>query len=419
MSTIQLESTNIAQTLLKIASDENITFNPANIRPYIEWTEFKNRTVEINISNDAEWNSKVNSPNEYLTIQVSTREGTTLVLEHPQCGLGILPTWSGETPLPEILGMRQIEPTESVHRILVVNLLIYWSFGDIDSFWGNRLSRFIASKCEQKRRITVIKQSPTDEDTILLDYYLSDDNYNYQVAVRPLDISAMVMNEGLSKVAAAVGVEMRSKELMDEFKTNMRLAYINSTAEYLKYSADDSRVLFQIKEKWKKLRLELYKIYGLHPANENPEMTTGTFVARLFQSWLENHIGQFNPVNLFSTFKTIKNKNYKIDNLLKYAGVKYLAKCETTKQFGALVQGGRAKNEDPMNCIFDNLTGDADVTSMYGRILTQMTYCVGIPTIIHFDMGVTDQKKENKFLEKTTLQEFLRKSAATNSVKRY
>lgn len=71
-----------------------------------------------------------------------------------------------------------------------------------------------------------------------------------------------------------------------------------------------------------------------------------------------------------------------------------------TSPFGAVVQGGRAVNEVPDKCKFENIA-DIDLNSAYGSTLRNFNYAVGIPTIY----SSTPDESSNVL----TLKEFLNK----------
>ena len=186
---------------------------------------------------------------------------------------------------------------------------------------------------------------------------------------------------------------MEQKGIMDAYKKRMLEAYRqkHTRKDFIKYSKGDACVLFELRQANHKRLIDQYKTAGLTAPDEviKEKLTTGSAVAGLFYDWLCSRLGETPDETIYGQdlkpgyeYFTFKNgKPYKLEHLLKKCGVEYFANtdAEYSKQTNALVQGGRAKNEQPTVISDSGVIADADLTSCYATILENLVYPVGLP----------------------------------------
>jgi len=83
-------------------------------------------------------------------------------------------------------------------------------------------------------------------------------------------------------------------------------------------------------------------------------------------------------------------------------GMQALAEMNDTRCYGAIVNGGRCRNEQPWRCHGENVI-DVDMVGCYSTALDQMTYPVGIPTVKAF---IHDEFYEGDYTLKNFLDEY-------------
>lgn len=373
-------------------------------------TLWKKNCFKITTAVDTEYRQNPNNPNMMITSQIafSADPADCLVLEHPNLGLGILPTWNTKTILSTILNCEEIydEETEP-ETYLLWEILMFFAPSDLLSglFNDYELCKFIQKHCIQDVRIRIDNGSrnPFDKTKHLLKLpiFLETELYGRaQLVINVVDLGK-VANGGLLTTATSLGLEMEEKSLMDNYKKNILEPYRDPKLFdiFIEYAKADANILFEIRKGNKQRTEKLFSIHDLTPPTRE-KITTGGLVANLFYEWISRHIGE-NAA--YKHFTGKKGKPFELRDLLKKCSVSYFAQSnpETTKQTNALIQGGRAKNERP-NVIYETgVIADADLSSCYATILEQMTYPVGIPyTYYTHESSKKKPLTLGKFLEK-------------------
>jgi hypothetical protein len=372
------------------------TFDPSDLKITIDPSK---KSQEINLAIDTEYLARLDSNNQYINVTVATRYSTkTLFLEHPKLGLNLAPTWEGECALKTILGAKRdyegiVKEEQSGIKLLIVNIFYYYAPGDLECFLGYRLARDVVMNLERRGNTRIKRNKNKFQSNIKLDYYLTIGSETYQIAVNPIDLSAIGEKGSLRSLAEQLGVLMPQKSLMDADKRDMPTAYKNNPEDFIEYAAGDARVLFKVWDASEKLRNEIYATVGLN-SQSNPEMTQGERVAKLLMSWLDDHMGlPDEDINLPDEKRT------EVCHFAADANVNSLRQKQTTAKYAALVHGGRAKNERPMKYKAEGVIADVDGSGFYSRSLLHLHYPVGIPTIVHDGKGRKKQLTLETFLK--------------------
>ena len=344
-------------------------------------------------ASDTEFVSKPGSRNKMITTQLASSADTSncVVLEHPTLGLGLLPTWNTTCILPTVLGWVEDRIEEKLaDAYLIWDVLCFFSPADVLAglFNDDELCVYIQRYCKQDGRITIDNGSKRRYDKtknlLPLKLFLTEPGagIRYQLVLKITDLAKLGAGS-LKSIASSLGVEMKNKDKMDEYKTRMLDAYKDDTLinDFIAYGKDDACILFEVKAKAEIRQKILYETIALEP-NDKVKMTVGSMIAQLFQDWLKDKVDSeaFEKPG-YECFRTTRDKAWNFTDLLERCGVKHFAtsSAEFTNQTNALVQGGRAKNERPTTIFESGVIADADFSSCYATVLQNLTYPIGIP----------------------------------------
>ena len=363
-------------------------------------TLWKKPAFQITTAVDTEYVQKPEHPNQMITTQIafSANEEDCIVLEHPGLKESILPSWEGKTILSTLLvGEEDYDETIEPQSYLVWEVLMFFAPADLLAglFNDRELCLYIQRHCKQDARITLDNGSKKlfdkNKNLLKLPIFLTDeDGYRHQLVLKITDLGKIGAGS-LKTIASSLGVKMEQKSIMDKYKKNILKAYKNKNVrkDYLKYAKGDACVLFELRKANQKRLCNLYETITLTPPDEAKEkLTTGSAVAGLFYDWLCSRLGQTpdeiygeNLLPAYEYFTYSGGKSFELEDLLKKCGVNYFANtdAEYSKQANALIQGGRAKNEQPTIINDSGVIADADLTSCYATILENLTYPVGLP----------------------------------------
>ncbi len=352
---------------------------------------------------DTEYVQRPDHPNKMLTTQLALSKGLCGVWEYPTLNLDILPSWNGRCILSSVLDYPEVHEPESVDGYLLWEILMFFAPADLlgGLFNDFELCRYIQRYCQQDARIRIETEGKKNKDLLPLDIFLQTPDSIYQVIIKVVDFGKISVG-GLADVVQSFGGRMLEKGLMDNYKTNMEIPYTHPDLfdDYIKYAKDDAQQLFFLREANKERTKKLFDIHGL----ETPEkeiVTTGALVAKLFEAYLREYIGENEAYKYFTKTKWGKEKDFDLLDLLHKSTVDYFAsRKDTRKQANALIQGGRAKNERPTVINADGVIADPDLSSCYVTILRNLIYPVGLPCTY----GQHESSKK-----KMTLGKFLKK----------
>jgi hypothetical protein len=340
---------------------------------------------------DTEYVSKPDHPNLMLTTQLAASASLCTVLEHPSLGLGILPTWAGKTALTEALGQTiehyELPPGEKA-LLWTVELLVFFAPADVLAglFSDRSLLELVQANLTQSPRLRIDTGGKFNNSRLALPIFYNTQDGWYQLAIEIKDLCLVNGQTGLKAACEAHGIQMGAKDKLDKWKANMDEAY--TTPEllptYLEYAADDAKVLFLLREGNQQKLQNIYAVHGLQPPAKEI-LTMGSLVAGLFESYIDNHIGDAKGYTTFTTLDAKGNpRPLKLSEYLGYSTVKAIAEHkDSTKAALGLIQGGRAKNEKPTFTCLKEPVADIDISGAYASLLLAMSFPVGLPSFYY------------------------------------
>lgn len=374
---------------------------------------WKKPALTVKVAVDTEYVQRPNHPNKMLTTQIALSESPDdcIVLEHPSLEFGRLKTWEGPTVLSVILNSqvssRALECL--VDGYMVVEVLCWFAPSDVLAGMFTHLSdqryiqRFITQDGRMNINTDVSKSDrpfPKPNTNLLpLPYsveFIDDEgnNLTLRVVLKITDLAKLVPGS-LQNAVTTFGGEMLDKGLMDSYKTDMEVPYTTDSQElfdnYIKYAKDDACKLFFLEKANIKRQNTLFGIHGLK--NSRTIMSTGSLVNELFMKYIEKELGVSNYAKLYSsTGVDGKVRVWEISDLLKRSSVSHFAKQQGTHRgVNALVQGGRAKNNQPTTTHLKGVLADLDKGGAYASVMSQMIYPVGLPAV--FGNSLESKKK--------------------------
>ena len=297
---------------------------------------------------------------------------------------------------------------------LRLQMHVFWSFGDITAFFGRRLSKHIADRLVTRKTLR-FKDRWINLPLVVKDGF----GVCRRVKLQIVDWFG-IEYQSLKQTSLAYNVRMKSKDLMDGFKTRMHEAYRHSEtrADFVEYALSDL-CLGDLEDAYKDNFQELCKLAGVtastetgamhHPvkakdeAKEKPAMTKGAKVAMMFRRFLDTLCGVSEDFNEIADLRG-RSKHPSITDLMKVYGCQQLLESDPalTKRHLAIVQGGRVKHELPAQSVFsEEPILSMDLQSCYGMALINIFVPIGHPSLIYFPM--------NRPEEWMTLGKFLKK----------
>ena len=347
-------------------------------------------------------------------------------------------TWSSETPLPMLLGGFERPPTRGEKLSLMpkfyLTITLFYSFSDVVALLGMRLSsalieNLLTGKCIRVARNGwaylphVICERKSDGGEAGAQHLAVKDVKSgashqarpkaegakqgakhtrpkgealkkgeghvirRQLVVRIRDLFGLEYDSLLS-TADAYNIPMPHKGLMDNFKGQMDVPYRDPKLrdQMITYALGDL-VLLDLWDAYVQNYRNLCAVSGVTP-RLTPPATKGSLVAHLFELVLNKSIPL--PDDFRSIFDlpaaSAHGRGQSITDLIKLYGCKALASSEDslTKQFLAIVHGGRVKNEIPHKIRHTGLVISMDIVSAYGQALQHLSLPIGHPVMLYY-----------------------------------
>lgn len=379
-------------------------------------------------------------PPRFITLQIRTTgsKGHKFLFEHPQWALFNKPnpvkfkrenrrakpapeSWKGETPLPDILGPRFSQrPPRTDERLtslpkLRLTITMFYSFADVVALLGTRLALILVEFLGTGKCIRVLNNWAP------LPHVITEKKGNIiverQLVINIRDLYSLEY-ESLKSTSAAYNVPMPSKDSMENYKSMMHVAYSDPELrpKMIEYALGDL-ILADLWEAYQHNYTELCKIHNIK-TQLPPPATKGALVAHLFEMVLNSNIKL--PPDFYQIFDIPDKRNNlqkdvkpgaahqcaqhprpkavkagakhqaedapSIAHLLIHYGCNAIARTEKslTKQFLAIVHGGRAHNENPLKIRYEGLVADMDIVSAYGQALQHLSLPLGHPAMLYY-----------------------------------
>ncbi|AFZ38408.1 hypothetical protein Sta7437_4988 (plasmid) [Stanieria cyanosphaera PCC 7437] len=216
------------------------------------------------------------------------------------------------------------------------------------------------------------------------------DNYIYRVRLSIYDTSAVHGNTSYKNFCTNSGLKLDFKDnFTSEEKSRMLDMYDQRPEDFDNYALGDlynHNALLGNVENFKLI----YQSLGLENYYTIPKLTIGATVSRIIESAINK---QFNAPPETRDF---------INKYCKYGSADYLKRLGTTGAINAKVDGGRCRNNRPLDTFLETVICNPDIAGCYGNGLRIQTYPLGVPSLLDYPRNSTT----NKYL---TLRQFLKK----------
>ena len=376
---------------------------------------------------DAEWWTEEPSgdcrpplsvPPRFITLQIrdynrSTEMTRKLCLEHPMWKQlnpsappvkikkegrrpgPVLVSWKGETPIALLLGQnfrqRPAKPEERLDTLPKFRLTItmFYSFADVVALLGTRLSQILVEYLAVGKAIRILKHwAPLPH--VIIQKTQAGEKIERQLVVNIRDMFPLEY-ESLKSTADAYNVPMPDKDSMADYKSMMNVAYSdpNLRSKMIEYALGDL-VLADLWEAYEHNYKQLCETSGVEPQLPPPS-SKGAFVAHLFEQVLNSTINIPHDFHTIFDIPTSSSSSKaqqgpSITHLLRHYGCRHLAKSDDslTKQFLAIVHGGRVNNENPLVVRRTGLVISMDIVSCYGQALEHLYLPIGHPAVFYY-----------------------------------
>lgn len=374
---------------------------------------------------DAEWWTEEPSgdcrpplsvPPRFITLQIrdynrSTEMTRKLCLEHPMWKQlnpsappvkikkegrrpgPVLVSWKGETPIALLLGQnfrqRPAKPKERLDTLPKFRLTItmFYSFADVVALLGTRLSQILVEYLAVGKAIRILKHwAPLPH--VIIQKTQAGEKIERQLVVNIRDMFPLEY-ESLKSTADAYNVPMPDKDSMADYKSMMNVAYSdpNLRSKMIEYALGD---LVLADEAYEHNYKQLCETSGVEPQLPPPS-SKGAFVAHLFEQVLNSTINIPHDFHTIFDIPTSSSSSKaqqgpSITHLLRHYGCRHLAKSDDslTKQFLAIVHGGRVNNENPLVVRRTGLVISMDIVSCYGQALEHLYLPIGHPAVFYY-----------------------------------
>ena len=245
---------------------------------------------------------------------------------------------------------------------------------------------------EMGRRLiasTVLKGNRA-EQFVLMPWIVHLFSQRFQVAIAFYDCCAVQGVASYATFCANSGVKLKYKDnFTSEEKSRMQLQYLFKADEFDNYALGDLQCYEALLGNMDKFTT-IYKSLRIENYFEPPRLTIGATVARIVRSTLLKHL------NL-----DIKDKNRVIE-LCRYGTSAHIKTMKSTAVYNAKVDGGRCRNNRPIDVSVHRPIADADIAGCYGNGLKHQDFPMGRPMVIDYPI-----KSDNNDLD--TLRKFLKK----------
>ena len=241
-----------------------------------------------------------------------------------------------------------------------------------------------------RRLLTYTQQGKKYYDYILMSWFIKLNGELYQVSISIKDTSAIHGKTSYKEFCKNAGYELKYKDnFSKDEKARMFDMYHERSEDFDNYALGDLHNYDALKANEDKFQ-EIYKLLKLEQYYTPPRLTIGATVAKLFEAGIHKLFGKY------------YDRNVIINQFCQYGSADKLKRENTTGSLLAKVDGGRCRNNRPIETVHHGLLCDIDISGCYGEGLRTQIYPLGIPCILDYPRG----SQFNKFL---TLRQFLKK----------
>lgn len=245
---------------------------------------------------------------------------------------------------------------------------------------------------EMGRRLiaSTVQKGNRAEQFVLMPWVVKLWNYPFQAAIAFYDCCAVHGTTNYATFCANSGVELKYKDnFTNEEKARMQQQYVFKPDDFDAYALGDLQCYQALAGNMSKFQT-IYKSLEISSYFEPPRLTIGATVARIVRSSILKSLGL-----------ELKDKNRVIE-LCRYGTSTHIKSMKSTGVYNAKVDGGRCRNNRPIDVSVHRPIADADIAGCYGNGLKHQDFPLGRPMIIDYPI----KSDNNNYL---TLRKFLKK----------
>jgi hypothetical protein len=232
---------------------------------------------------------------------------------------------------------------------------------------------------------TVLKGNRA-EQFVLMPWKVRLLNHDFQAAIAFYDCCAVHGTTNYATFCANSGVKLKYKDnFTSQEKSKMHIQYLEKPDDFDNYALGDLQCIEALHGNMNKFET-IYSSLGISNYFEPPRLTIGATVARILRSSMLKHLGL-----------ELKDKNQVIE-LCRYGTSAHIKTMKTTAVYNAKVDGGRCRNNRPIDVSVHRPIADADIAGCYGNGLKHQDFPFGRPMII--DYPIKSDKNEYQSLRK-------------------
>lgn len=383
----------------------------------------KVKNLHCTVAVDTEFQPRTNKPSTPITVQVDGR-----IYEHPTLKLKKIQSWKGQTVFVDHLGLassRPLKSGEKIERKIKIRILFYFSFSDISLLFTDyqNIGHFLAHQCRQKNIVRIHKKFQKSLNTEIV--LKSDKGIERLLYIQPYDLSGLLGKISLARLMETLEMDTAEKEIFtSEEKGEMLEMYKTRHDEFREYAQNDAVVLHEIKRRHAVLWQSVSQ--DLQIPEIVPRQTIGSNAAKISRALMVKILFGRNTsgeTNFKSTYGGLK-KNGKpkrtttwrcIAELIKEATALDLLTRHPTRtcQYLALIDGGRCRNERPIDTTISGTLADIDISGCYGRGLVNQSYPIGRPAILDYEKDDCNNPDKD---ERPTLDKFFKSKEGNDLV---
>lgn len=245
---------------------------------------------------------------------------------------------------------------------------------------------------EMGRRLiasTILKGNRAEQFT-LMPWVVEIAGTKFQAAIAFYDCCAVHGNTNYATFCANSGVKLKYKDnFTSEEKGRMQKQYLSRPEDFDNYALGDLQCYEALQGNMSKFET-IYRSLEISEYFEPPRLTIGATVARIVRSSMLKHLGL-----------ELKDKNQVIE-LCRYGTSAHIKQMKTTGVYNAKVDGGRCRNNRPIDVSIQRPIADADIAGCYGNGLKHQDFPFGRPVILDYDIKADNNEYMSleKFLDK-------------------
>lgn len=274
--------------------------------------------------------------------------------------------------------------TAELYRIVTGE---YWQ--DINQLVLKRRDDHASIEMGRRLIASTILKGNRAEQFVYMPWIIKLWNHPFHVALSFYDCCAVHGNTNYATFCANSGVKLKYKDsFTSEEKGRMHEQYVNRQDDFDNYALGDLQCYEALQGNMSKFET-IYKSLGISDYFESPRLTIGATVARIVRSTMLKYLGL-----------QIKDKNQVIE-LCRYGTSAHIKEMKTTAVYNAKVDGGRCRNNRPIDVSVHRPLADADIAGCYGNGLKHQDFPLGRPLIIDYPI----KSDKNSYL---SLRKFLK-----------